>query len=84
MVVLFLIIGIIFLLLGGDMLVNSSTALAKRLNVSPFLIGITVVSFGTSAPELLVSLNAVVMGSTGIAIGNVIGSNMPILHWFWG
>ena len=76
MVVLFLIIGIIFLLLGGDMLVNSSTALAKRLNVSPFLIGITVVSFGTSAPELLVSLNAAVMGSTGIAIGNVIGSNI--------
>lgn len=76
MVVLFLIIGIIFLLIGGDMLVNSSTALAKKLNVSPFLIGITVVSFGTSAPELLVSLNAAVMGSTGIAIGNVIGSNI--------
>lgn len=76
MVVLFLIIGIIFLLIGGDMLVNSSTALAKKLNVSPFLIGITVVSFGTSAPELLVSLNAAVMGSAGIAIGNVIGSNI--------
>lgn len=58
------------------MLVNSSTALAKRLNVSPFLIGITVLSFGTSAPELLVSLNAAVMGSTGIAIGNVVGSNI--------
>ena len=76
MVVLFLITGIIFLLIGGDMLVNSSTALAKKLNVSPFLIGITVVSFGTSAPELLVSLNAAVMGSAGIAIGNVIGSNI--------
>ena len=76
MVVLFLIIGIIFLLIGGDMLVNSSTALAKKLNVSPFLIGITVVSFGTSAPELLVSLNAAVIGSAGIAIGNVIGSNI--------
>ena len=76
MVVVFLIIGIIFLLLGGDMLVKSSTALAKKLNVSPFLIGITVVSFGTSAPELLVSLNAAVRGSTGIAIGNVIGSNI--------
>jgi len=58
------------------MLVKSSTALAKKLNVSPFLIGITVVSFGTSAPELLVSLNAAVRGSTGIAIGNVIGSNI--------
>ena len=58
------------------MLVKSSAALASKLNVSPFLIGITVVSFGTSAPELLVSLNAALQGSTGIAMGNVIGSNI--------
>ena len=58
------------------MLVKSSAALASKLNVSPFLIGITVVSFGTSAPELLVSLNASLQGSTGIAMGNVIGSNI--------
>lgn len=57
-------------------MVKSSAALASKLNVSPFLIGITVVSFGTSAPELLVSLNAALQGSTGIAIGNVIGSNI--------
>lgn len=55
---------------------KSSAALASKLNVSPFLIGITVVSFGTSAPELLVSLNAALQGSTGIAMGNVIGSNI--------
>lgn len=76
MVVVFLLVGIIFLLVGGDLLVKSSVALASKLDVSPFLIGITVVSFGTSAPELLVSLNAVSQGSTGIAIGNVIGSNI--------
>ena len=76
MVVVFLLLGIVFLLVGGDLLVKSSAALASTLNVSPFLIGITVVSFGTSAPELLVSLNAALQGSTGIAIGNVIGSNI--------
>ena len=76
MVVVFLLLGIVFLLVGGDLLVKSSAALASKLNVSPFLIGITVVSFGTSAPELLVSLNAALQGRTGIAIGNVIGSNI--------
>ena len=76
MVVVFLLLGIVFLLVGGDLLVKSSAALASKLNVSPFLIGITVVSFGTSAPELLVSLNASLQGSTGIAMGNVIGSNI--------
>ena len=76
MVVVFLLLGIVFLLVGGDLLVKSSAALASKLNVSPFLIGITVVSFGTSAPELLVSLNAALQGSAGIAIGNVIGSNI--------
>ena len=76
MVVVYLLLGIVFLLVGGDLLVKSSAALASKLNVSPFLIGITVVSFGTSAPELLVSLNAALQGSTGRAMGNVIGSNI--------
>ena len=76
MVVVFLLLGIVFLLIGGDLLVKSSAALAAKFSVSPFLIGITVVSFGTSAPELLVSLNAALQGSTGIAMGNVIGSNI--------
>ena len=76
MVVVFLLLGIIFLLVGGDLLVKSSAALAAKLSISPFLVGITVVSFGTSAPELLVSLNAALQGSTGIAMGNVIGSNI--------
>ena len=73
---LFLLVGLFLLLIGGDYLVKSSSALAKKLNISPFLIGLTVVSFGTSAPELLVSLNAAFNGSSGLAIGNVIGSNI--------
>lgn len=79
MIYLLLLLGVVFLLIGGDFLVKSSVALASKLNVSPFLIGVTVVSFGTSAPELLVSLNAAIHGNTGIAIGNVIGSNIANL-----
>ena len=79
MIYLLLFLGVVFLLIGGDFLVKSSVALASKLNVSPFLIGVTVVSFGTSAPELLVSLNAAIQGNTGIAIGNVIGSNIANL-----
>ena len=79
MIYLLLLLGVVFLLIGGDFLVKSSVALASKLNVSPFLIGVTVVSFGTSAPELLVSPNAAIHGNTGIAIGNVIGSNIANL-----
>jgi len=73
MVYLLLLVGVFLLLIGGDFLVKSAASLAKKLNISPFLIGVTVVSFGTSAPELIVSLKAAFNGSSGIAIGNVIG-----------
>lgn len=79
MVYILLLVGVLLLLIGGDFLVKSSVALASKLNVSPFLIGVTVVSFGTSAPELIVSLKAAIQGNTGIAIGNVIGSNIANL-----
>ena len=79
MVYLLLLLGILLLLVGGDFLVKSAASLATKLKVSPFLIGVTVVSFGTSAPELLVSLKAAAQGSTGIAIGNIIGSNVANL-----
>ncbi|MDG2504954.1 MAG: calcium/sodium antiporter [Crocinitomicaceae bacterium] len=79
MVYLLLLLGILLLLVGGDFLVKSAASLATKLKVSPFLIGVTVVSFGTSAPELLVSLKAATQGSTGIAIGNIIGSNVANL-----
>ena len=74
--VLELISGLIILLLGGEFLVRGSVLIAKKLKISPFIIGLTIVSFGTSAPELLVSLQATIGGSPDLAVGNVIGSNI--------
>lgn len=73
---LLLIVGIALLVGGGDFLVKSAVGLANKFNLSPLLIGITVVSFGTSAPELIVSVQATLEGSPGIAIGNILGSNI--------
>ena len=64
------------LISGGEFLVKSAISIAKKFNISPFVVGITIVSFGTSAPELMVSLQATFDGATGLAIGNVIGSNI--------
>ena len=72
----YLLIGLIVLVIGGDFLVKSAVSITNKMNVSPLLIGVTVVSFGTSFPELLVSLQAAIDGNSGIAIGNVIGSNI--------
>lgn len=71
-----LIIGLLLLLAGGEALVKGSVAVAKRLGVSPLLIGLTLVGFGTSTPELVASLRAALIGSPGIAIGNIVGSNI--------
>ena len=62
--------------MGGDLLVRGSVALARRARVSPLLVAATVVAFGTSIPELVVSLQAVLSGYPGIVIGNVVGSNV--------
>ena len=70
------ILGFILLVIGGEYLVRSSIALSFKLNLSKMIIGLTVVSFATSAPELLVSLNAALSGSPAIALNNVIGSNI--------
>jgi cation:H+ antiporter len=68
-------IGFVFLVKGADLLVNGASALARRMRVSSLIIGLTVVAFGTSTPELVVNLWASFQGNTGIAIGNIIGSN---------
>jgi cation:H+ antiporter len=68
--------GLIVLLLGGDFLVRGAVSLAHRLDISTLIIGLTVVALGTSAPELVVSVEAVLAESPGIAIGNVVGSNI--------
>lgn len=71
-----MLLGLVLLVVGGEFLVRSSVALSFKLNISKLVIGMTVVSFATSAPELLVSLQAALDGSPDIALGNVIGSNM--------
>jgi len=69
-------LGMYLLFKGGDWTIEAAVFVAQRLGVSPLVIGFTIVAFGTSLPELLVSLNANMAGSPGIAIGNVIGSNI--------
>ena len=74
--VLFLVIGFVLLVKGADYFVDGAAAAAKLMKISALVIGLTVVAFGTSAPELAVSLSAAVKGSNEIAMGNVVGSNM--------
>lgn len=68
--------GFVLLLFGAEYLVRGAVSLARRLNVSPMLIGMTIVAYGTTAPELVVSLEAALGGRPGIAVGNVVGSNI--------
>ncbi len=74
--VFYLIIGIFVLFYSGDQLVKGSSALAKKWGLSQFFVGLTIVALGTSLPEFFVSLTAAVKGSDGIAIGNILGSNI--------
>ena len=71
-----LILGLVFLIFGGDLLVRSAVSFSEKFGVSSFLIGVTVVSFGTSVPELMVSIQAAMDQAADIAIGNVLGSNI--------
>ncbi|GMU94855.1 calcium/sodium antiporter [Ignavibacterium album] len=68
--------GLVMLFLGGEGLIRGSASLSLRIGISPLVVGLTVVAFGTSSPELLVSLKAAIMGNSTIALGNVIGSNI--------
>ncbi|MBN2753019.1 MAG: calcium/sodium antiporter [Rhodospirillaceae bacterium] len=76
MVLLKLFSGLVLLLVAGDLLVRGSVVLARRAGISPLVIGLTLVGFGTSLPELLASLQAAMIGAPGIAVGNVVGSNI--------
>lgn len=76
MVYLEIVVGLVLLVVGAELLVRGSVALARRLEVSPLLIGLTLVGFGTSTPELVASVTAALRGSPGIAVGNVVGSNI--------
>jgi cation:H+ antiporter len=74
--VLYALIGLAILLVAGDALVRGAVAVSLRLGIPTFIVGLTIVAFGTSAPELLISVQAALAGAPGIAIGNVVGSNI--------
>lgn len=71
-----LVVGFLLLVKGADLFVDGASSVAKKLNIPAFVIGLTIVAFGTSAPELAVSITAAMKGSNDIAIGNVVGSNI--------
>lgn len=73
---LWLILGLALILIGANALTDGAASVAKRFHISPLVIGLTIVAFGTSAPELTVSVVSALKGSAGLAIGNVIGSNI--------
>lgn len=77
--ILFIVIGLTLLIGGGNWLLKSAVALSLRLNIPKIVIGMTIVSFATSAPELIVSINAALDGFPDLALGNVVGSNIANL-----
>ncbi len=74
--IILFILGFILLIKGADVMIDGSSSIARKFGISSFFIGLTVVAFGTSAPELVISALASVRGSSGIALGNIIGSNI--------
>jgi len=70
------VLGFVFLIKGADFLVDGASSIAKKLNISAIVIGLTIVAFGTSMPELIVNIFASIEGNTEIAIGNILGSNI--------
>jgi cation:H+ antiporter len=82
--ILWIILGMILLIKGGDMLVDGASSLARRFKISELVIGLTIVSFGTSAPEFVISLSAAINSHPEIALGNVIGSNNVNLFFILG
>ncbi len=79
-----LILGFVLLIKGADLLVDGSSSIAKRIGVSDIVIGLTIVSFGTSAPELLVNIVASFRGASDIGIGNILGSNIANIFLILG
>ena len=73
---LLVVFGLLGLVVGGELLVRGAVSAAKSFGISPMVIGLTLVGFGTSTPELVTSLQAALSGSSGIAVGNVVGSNI--------
>ncbi len=76
MAILFFVVGLLFLIIGADTLVRGASRMAAVLGISPLVIGLTVVAFGTSSPELAVSVKSALSGQSSITVGNVVGSNI--------
>ncbi|MDP2356039.1 MAG: calcium/sodium antiporter [Beijerinckiaceae bacterium] len=76
MTALFIVGGLVLLVVGGDVMVRGAVSIATRMGVSPLVIGLTLVGFGTSTPELVTSVQASLSGAPGIALGNIVGSNI--------
>lgn len=72
----YFVVGIVLVILGADWLTKGASALARRFNISELVIGLTIVAIGTSLPELVISTGAAIKGSSGVALGNIIGSNI--------
>ena len=79
-----IVVGLALLIKGGDWLLDASVALSLRLNVPKIVIGMTVVSFATSAPELIVSIKSALKGFPDLALGNIVGSNIANLAFVLG
>ena len=79
MTYLLLLLGLVLLIGGGELLVRSAVRIAEHLGLSPMLIGLTIVGMGTSMPELAASIQAALAGSPGLALGNIVGSNIANL-----
>ena len=78
------IVGIIILIKGGELLFEGSIATSLKLKIPKFIIGMTVVSIATSAPELIVSIQAAMMGHPDLALGNIVGSNIANIAFVLG
>ena len=74
--ILLLIVGFVLLSKGADLLVDGASAIARKFNVPEIVIGLTIVACGTSAPEAAVSISSVIQGSSGVGVGNILGSNI--------
>ena len=74
--IIFLVVGLVLILAGANFLTDGASAIARRMGISDLVVGLTVVAFGTSAPELAISVISAVSGSTELAVGNVVGSNI--------
>ena len=74
--IVWLLVGLALIVFGADWLVDGASAIARKAGISEFVIGLTIVGFGTSCPELVVSLTGAIQGNADISVGNVVGSNV--------